>query len=69
MRTGRFVFQGDMAAFFFLSIFWIIGTAITFGILWPAWFYWTVRYFIRNTSFEFDAASEARAAAPQLRAE
>ena len=49
MQKDKYVFTGDAWEFFFISLGLIILSAITFGIAFPFYIYWMVRYFITHT--------------------
>ena len=59
MRRGRIIFTGSGWHFFFATIFLFIGTLLTFGLLAPYWFFWSVKFFISHTEFELPEAARS----------
>jgi len=50
MRIIKFKFKGKAFEFIICQIGLTFLSVITFGLATPYWFYWTVEYFIKNTT-------------------
>ena len=51
-KKGKIIFNGHFLEYFVFSILLLILSAVTFGILLPYYFYWSVKYFVNNLSIE-----------------
>jgi uncharacterized membrane protein YjgN (DUF898 family) len=54
MKKGKVLFTGHFVEYFFKSLFFIILSVITLGIMFPYYLYWSVKYFVDNLEIEID---------------
>jgi uncharacterized membrane protein YjgN (DUF898 family) len=51
-KKGIIIFNGNFLEYFFISIFLLLLSAISFGLVFPYYLYWSVKYFVSNLSLE-----------------
>lgn len=54
MKKGKIYYKGNFFEYFFISLGLLILSVLTFGILLPYYFYWTMKYFVSNLEIEIE---------------
>ena len=52
MKKGKIVFTGNFWDYFFMSIFLLILSALTFGLFLPYLVYWSAKYYFDHLEIE-----------------
>jgi uncharacterized membrane protein YjgN (DUF898 family) len=52
MQKGKIIFTGNFWEYFFYSIGLLVLSTVTFGLMFPYYCYWSIKYFVNNLEIE-----------------